>query len=145
MDDDAKSLDELISKAIERGEFDGLRGKGKPLQIDDNPLADPEWRLAHHLLKSNDFTLGWIADQQEIDQRLAAARSRLASAWRYRNHSAERFEMLEANWQQAQAAFREEVEALNRKIRDYNLSVPLEQFQRLAINAEREIEQVQAG
>jgi DnaJ homolog subfamily C member 28 len=143
MDDDARSLDEMIRKAIERGEFDGLRGKGKPLQMDDNPLADPDWRLAHHLLKSNDFTLGWIADQKEIDEQLASARSRLANAWRYRKNTVERYDVAEANWQRAMETFREGIAALNRKIRDYNLSVPLEQFQKLTINAEREIENIQ--
>jgi hypothetical protein len=127
--------DEAIRKAMEEGAFEGLAGKGKPLKLEDNPFEDPSWRMAHHLLQANDFTLPWIDARNEIEADLDAARQRLGRAW----HAARRAPQA---WQRAQQAFRQQVEALNRRIRDYNLAVPNEQLHRLPLNAEREIQVV---
>ena len=43
------SIEEIIRRAIQEGKFDDLPGKGEPLQLDDNPHEDPEWRAAHHI------------------------------------------------------------------------------------------------
>jgi hypothetical protein len=41
-----------IVEAMERGEFDDLPGKGKPLLFDDDPLESPQQRLANKILKN---------------------------------------------------------------------------------------------
>lgn len=41
-----------IVEAMERGEFDELPGKGKPLLFHDDPLEPPERRLANKILKN---------------------------------------------------------------------------------------------
>ncbi|MCS6804972.1 MAG: DUF1992 domain-containing protein [Acidobacteriota bacterium] len=41
-----------ITEAMERGEFDNLPGKGKPLVFHDDPLEPPERRLANKILKN---------------------------------------------------------------------------------------------
>ena len=58
--------------------------KGKPLRLDDNPLADPDWQLAYHLLKENGFTLPWIELRQEIEKEIEAARQSFKQAWEWR-------------------------------------------------------------
>jgi hypothetical protein len=40
-----------IVEAMERGEFDNLPGKGKPLQLSQDLLEPPERRLANKILK----------------------------------------------------------------------------------------------
>jgi len=72
------SIDEIIRQAMKEGKFDDLPGKGKPLNLDQNPHQDPEWRVAHHLLKSGGFSLPWIERLGEIDEELGGARSSLA-------------------------------------------------------------------
>jgi hypothetical protein len=49
-----------------------------------------------------------------------------------------------AAWHVAVAVFEEEVVALNRAIRDLNLKMPGHRFQRLPIDARREVARIQA-
>ena len=39
-------IEEEISRAMREGKFSNLAGKGKPLRLEDDQFADPEWRLA---------------------------------------------------------------------------------------------------
>jgi DnaJ family protein C protein 28 len=140
-------IDEIIRRAIEEGKFDGLPGKGKPLHLDENPHLDPAWRAAYHLLKSSGYSLPWIETLREIESDLATARADLARVWKWRVSARENPANAldaEAEWQRAVLSFREQVHDLNRRIRDYNLVTPSDQFQRIAIDADREIELVKA-
>ncbi len=44
-----------IAEAMERGEFDHLPGKGRPLRLDDDELGGPAERLARKILKNADI------------------------------------------------------------------------------------------
>lgn len=50
-----KFVEEKIKQAIEAGEFDNLKGAGKPLDLDEYFNAPPELRAGYSLLKSNNF------------------------------------------------------------------------------------------
>jgi hypothetical protein len=43
-----------IQEAQQKGEFDNLPGKGKPLQLDDDSQVPEELRLAYKILKNAD-------------------------------------------------------------------------------------------
>jgi len=47
-----KIAEERIREAMERGEFDNLSCKGKPIQIEDDSHIPPELRIAHKILKN---------------------------------------------------------------------------------------------
>ena len=49
-----KIADEKIREAIERGEFEGIPGQGKPLQLDDDSHLPQDLRLAYKILKNAD-------------------------------------------------------------------------------------------
>lgn len=132
------SVDDAIRKAMEEGKFDDLPGKGKPLNLDENPLEDPEWRMAYRLLRSNGYLLPWIEMRQEIEKDLAEARQALYRAFLERQAESKQPETGPA-WRRALEAFRTRVDELNSRIRSYNLQVPSERFQRLPIQAENEI------
>jgi DnaJ family protein C protein 28 len=135
-------IEDQIRRAIEDGKFDDLPGKGKPLHLDENPLVDPEWRLAQHLLKSSGYTLPWIEKRQEIQAELEAARYKLLKTWQWRNDSlaaGRSAEGVEQEWQRARQAFQRVIGELNLKIRDYNLEAPAARFQIQPLNAERDI------
>ncbi len=143
-----KSIEEILRRAMEEGKFDDLPGRGKPLNLDENPLTDPEWRAAHRILKSSGYSLPWIETRREIDAAFEAALALLRRAWAWRQEnqvSHGNVDWVEAEWERAQAAFREEAAALNRRIRDYNLEVPATGFQRSLVDAEREIDRVTRG
>lgn len=138
-------IDEQIRKAMEEGQFDNLPGKGKPIDLNDNPHEAPEWRMANHLLKNSGFTLPWIEARQEIENLLATQRQALERAWTWRKAALERkqgYDFVESEWQRAVQAFRQQVTDLNQKIRDYNLQTPSERFQLLRVNADAEIEAI---
>jgi DnaJ family protein C protein 28 len=140
-------IDDHIQKAINEGKFDDLPGKGKPLNLDDNPHTDPDWRLAHHMLKSSGYTLPWIAARQEIEAQIEAARLGLGRAWEWRQRalqSGQPYAQVQAEWGRAVRAFEGQVEKINQKIFDYNLQTPSEKFQLLKINAEKELDAVKS-
>lgn len=140
-------IDENIRRTIESGQFVDLPGKGKPLNLDDDAWVDSGWRLAYHLLKSAGYTLPWIELLKGIDADIETARMELRRAWHYRTASlAEDAPAagVDAEWQRAQQAFREQVEQLNQRICDHNLQAPSEKFQRRLLNSEAEINKVKS-
>ncbi len=143
------NIEEHIRKAIEEGQFDNLPGKGKPLKLDENPHEDPEWRLAHTMLKNSGFSLPWIETRREIEEALEKSASDLYIAWARRGQEMLRhpaFESVQDEWQRAAAAYQQQVAEINKKILVYNLQAPSPRFHLLAINADREIARVtQAG
>jgi len=135
-------IDDPIKKAMQEGQFDDLPGKGKPLNLDQNPFADPEWELAHHMLKSSGYTLPWIETRQQIEKELEEARADLKRTWEWRRSEAAQKippAQVERKWQQQLSAFRETVFSLNKRIRDYNLQAPSDRFHLLMLNIDKEI------
>lgn len=135
-------IEEHIRKALEEGQFKDLPGKGKPLSLDDNPHEDPEWRLAHHMLRNSGYSLPWIEQRQEIERLIAAARLDLQRAWEWRKSpGARQFHIseVEKEWQKARVAFEKRAGDINRRIRDFNLVVPTSQVQLRSLNVEDEI------
>ena len=147
MDEIPRSIDEQIRQAIERGEFDNLPGKGKPLDLNENPYEDPGWRLAYRLLKENGYTLPWIETRQNIELDFERAIKSLQQSWDWRRNAVGRRGLVHAEreWQQALQTFRDEMNKLNRRIRDYNLEIPSNQFQRRPIDIEQEIAKITTG
>jgi DnaJ family protein C protein 28 len=137
-----KDIDDPIKKAMQDGQFDDLPGKGKPLHLDGNPFADPEWELAHHVLKSSGYTLPWIEARQQIEKELEEVRADLKRAWEWKQ-SADALKIppaqVELQWQQHLSGFQEKVISLNKRIRDFNLQVPSDRFHLLVLNADKEI------
>jgi DnaJ homolog subfamily C member 28 len=137
--------EEQIRQAMEDGIFNDLPGMGKPLNLDENPFEDPEWRLANKMLRDGGFTLPWIEKCKDIDTKLASARAALGKAWLSRNASLEAgysLARVEQEWQHAEDVFKVESAELNKMIFIYNLEVPIPQVQRLPINVEREVQKI---
>jgi DnaJ homolog subfamily C member 28 len=138
-------IEEHIRKAIQEGQFADLPGKGKPLPLDDNPYVDPEWRLAHHLLKSSGYTLPWIEKRQQLIDSVASARAALRRAWNWRQNALAEGQpaaQVALEWQHALTAFREQILALNKEISGFNLEAPSPQFQLFPLNPEQEIDSI---
>jgi len=58
--------EERIQEAIRRGDFDGLPGAGKPLELDDDPLVPAEVRAAHRILKNAGLVPVEVLERREI-------------------------------------------------------------------------------
>jgi len=61
-----KIADERIREAIDRGEFDDLPGKGKPLKLEDDGHLPPDLRIAYKILKNADYLPPEIELRKEI-------------------------------------------------------------------------------
>ena len=135
------SIEDIIRQAIQEGKFDDLPGKGKPVKLDQNPHQDPEWRAAHHLLKSGGFSLPWIERLAEINEDLKLARKSLERSWVMHQESLEDHCHL-AGWQAAIGLFESRIQKINEQIRSYNLEVPGPRFQIPLLEIQNEIDQV---
>jgi hypothetical protein len=68
--------DARIAEAMERGEFDNLRGSGKPLQLDADSHVPRELRAAYRLLKN----AGFLPPELELRREISRAEDLIASA-----------------------------------------------------------------
>ena len=58
--------EERISEAMERGDFDRLPGRGRPLVFTDESMIPPELRMAYRILKNSGHAPPEIEEQKEI-------------------------------------------------------------------------------
>jgi len=70
------AIEERIKEAMARGEFDGLSGEGKPLDLDAYFNTPADLRMAFSILKSNDF----VPEEVGILKEIAALKEELNSA-----------------------------------------------------------------
>jgi hypothetical protein len=134
-------VDQKIREAMEQGEFDNLPGFGAPVDLSENPFEDPDWRLAHRMLRNAGFAPSWIEERKDIDAEFLVARTSLARAWSIlrRARGTEHEAGAKARWEKALNSFREHSAQLNRRIASWNLKVPAAAFQRRLIDVENEI------
>jgi Domain of unknown function (DUF1992) len=69
-------LERRIAEAIERGEFEGLPGAGRPLELDDDRPVPEELRVAYRLLKN----AGYVPDEIRLFAEIRSAEQLLMQA-----------------------------------------------------------------
>ncbi len=62
MDKWGKLVEERLQAAFAEGKFANLPGKGKPLDMDQDPLEDPAHWMARHILRNSGRSLPWIEE-----------------------------------------------------------------------------------
>ena len=72
-----KIVEALIKEAQERGDFDNLKGKGQPLDLDAYFETPEDLRLAYSALKN----AGIVSPEVELLQEIAALKERLATTF----------------------------------------------------------------
>lgn len=140
-----RGVEAIIQKAMREGAFDNLPGKGKPLDLKENPFVEREWQLAFRMLAQQGFALPWMDKRNEIESAFKAAKESLARTWEWRRNAlaaGEPTAIVDAEWRRAERRFRESVEKLNKRIDDYNLEIPALVFYRAKILIERELDQI---
>ena len=60
------AIEQIIRDGMARGEFDNLKGKGKPLNLDDYFNTPEDVRMGFSILKSNDFVPEEVERLKEI-------------------------------------------------------------------------------
>jgi hypothetical protein len=118
-------IDRVIREAIERGDFDDLPGRGKPLDLSTYDLSN-EWRLAYDVVKQAGETLPWIALGNEIEQ----FRDRLKHQLQLAGRESARYLGEDAR-RRRRAAYLEDLRRLDGLIDSYNNQVPLVTLQQV--------------
>ena len=140
----------LIDEQIAKLDLDNLPNKGQPLDLSTNPYVDPSEEPAQRLLKNAGFTLPWIDEARQIDADLDAARQKLRSS------HVEYLEMrdaqicaghqwIEGAWEAALRVFRQDVERINKQIRDYNLKAPVASVHKFSVRVDEELARLGVG
>jgi hypothetical protein len=70
-----KLIEEKIREAMEKGEFDNLPGKGKPLDLDAYFATPADLRLGYSVLKS----AGCLPIEIELQNEIESLKARLAA------------------------------------------------------------------
>jgi DnaJ family protein C protein 28 len=145
MQNHPRSLDEQIKKAIEDGAFNDLPGRGKPMDLSENPFEDPSWRMANRMLRSSGFSLPWIETRKEIEMDYKEAYKKIKRTWQWRVASLDskkpRAEV-DREWVRALEQFNHAIDELNQRIFDYNLEAPLDQLKIRLIDPENEVSRI---
>ena len=137
-------IDRKIREAMEEGEFEHLPGKGAPVDLTENPFEEPDWRMAHRMLRNAGFAPAWIEERKDLEAEIQAARTTLARVWtvlqnaRHTEHS----NSAEVRWRQALEDFKVKSAELNRRIQTWNLKAPAIGFHRNRIDFDREVNRI---
>jgi DnaJ family protein C protein 28 len=130
-------VERRIQEAEKRGQFDDLPGRGRPLDLRENPFAKPEWRLAHRMLKHAGFALDWIELHKTIRLELAQCQKLLEDQLLWADKvlaSTDDREEIDAQlddiYRWTVASYTERAKKLNQKMELFNLMVPLMHLQK---------------
>ncbi|HJO33433.1 MAG: DUF1992 domain-containing protein [Anaerolineales bacterium] len=113
-------VERRIRAAREAGQFDNLGGSGQPLQLRENPYAEPGWQVLSGVLAEANLRPAWVEESQEIRAEVLRFRERLR---------------VTKDKQRVQ----QQVVRLNNMIAAFNLVVPLLHFQLPGLNLRREL------
>ena len=120
-------VEKQIREAIERGDFDDLKGKGKPQEFKNYP-GDPSMEMADKIVKDAGFSPAWAEVEREIEQEQKEAEDSLLRSWRWREvlrgDAIEDPRWVEAEWCKARALFEQRLNSINGKILNFNLQLP---------------------
>lgn len=123
-------VEEQIQKAFERGDFDNLKGAGKPLNLYENPFEPPELRMVFKILKDNNFAPYWIELGKEIDADFEKFEKDVEHFKKYTHiffsekHNRASIKRYEARKARFYYETRLLLEKISKKILDYNLHCP---------------------
>ena len=138
----SQHIEEQIRLAMEEGRFDNLPGQGRPLNLEDDPFEDPDWRMANHILRNAGLSLPWIESRREIEAEIEAARATLMQARRNYLDDQQQPALSRQRWEQTRLLFQEAIAGINLRISSYNLEVPSLQLQRMTLDPEKEIQRI---
>jgi DnaJ family protein C protein 28 len=145
-------IEQLIRDAQAQGKFDNLPGRGKPLDLNDDPNESGEMWAANRLVKKHGFRPDWLEEDVALRERLETARQALRRSrdWRHQQLSAlgsradvdarQHQAWVADEWARAQAQFRDTLAQINKSIVTLNLKMPLERLQWRKLDVEAELQ-----
>ncbi|NWT07201.1 DJC28 protein, partial [Mionectes macconnelli] len=135
-------VEDLIQESMAKGDFDNLRGKGKPLQkFSDCPHIDPMTHNLNRILIDNGYQPEWILLQKEIRETIEGLRKSAVAARRKLGEPMTPLE--QKQWSRICEQFMEDIRKLNKRVDNFNLVVPILSRQMVHFSPEKEIGRAQ--
>ncbi len=146
-------MDKQIREAIDRGDFQNLAGRGKPLDLSENPFTPSDWRMAYRLLRDAGVSPDWIEQDKEIRSELRAlvermerrARALAARAAKTKTLAPDKMiaehKQIGRDRERVRAELREQAIALNRQIDTFNLKAPSSRLHHARIRIDQMLEE----
>ncbi|KAF3646076.1 putative short-chain dehydrogenase reductase 2a-like [Capsicum annuum] len=128
-------VEQRIWHSMEEGQFENLPGKGKPLDLNTNPHADPAEDTLYRILSKNKCAPEWVELNKEIRTKVAEWRSALKKAWMHRGS------VDDSKWIEASGSLKLQIHDINNKVFRYNLIVPFGR-QILGLKWEKEMDRL---
>ncbi|CAL1373035.1 unnamed protein product [Linum trigynum] len=113
-------VEQRIWHSMEEGQFENLPGKGKPLNLETNPHADPAEDTLYRILSKNGCAPEWVELNKEIRSQISEWRSGLKKAWASKCSGNDP----SSKWVEVSAALKAQLRGINDKVFRYNLIVP---------------------
>lgn len=103
-------VEQRVWHAMEEGQFENLPGKGKPLDLDTNPHADPAEDTLYRILNKNGCAPEWVELNKEIRNRIASWRLALRRTSMCKDGGDD------SKWLEASEALKLQLRDLNNKV-----------------------------
>ncbi|WOL13302.1 hypothetical protein Cni_G22071 [Canna indica] len=111
-------VEHRIWHSMEEGHFENLPGKGRPLNLNSNPHADPAEDTLYRILSRNGCAPEWVELNKEIRSNIAEWRMALKKSWvRKSDHD-------DSKWKEDSEILKAQMRDINGKVLRYNLIVP---------------------
>jgi DnaJ homolog subfamily C member 28 len=143
-------VEDLIQDGQERGVFDNLKGKGKPLDLKGN-LYEGDRKLANELMKEHDIVPLWLARRNSVVLLIEEFRGIIGRVWG-RHEQAYRLaqddgrrKALALSWSAQCRAWEGEIKEINKQIEDYNLRRPGQGMEMLKLRLDDELKRAGAS
>lgn len=137
-------IEDLIEDGRQQGLFDNLPGKGKPLNLNQNPYSANN-EIANSLLKDNQMVPAWLAQRNGIQEQIDAFRVQILRAWR-RYEQEYRFALDEGirsgliiGWDDEVRKLDEKAAQINKQVDSYNLKRPLDNLEIYKLRLDEEL------
>jgi len=136
-------VEDLIQESMQKGEFEVIKGKGKPLKpTTENPHTDFMTTKINEILINNGYQPEWVELGKEIRKSTREAKDRLLFARCSLGQFPFEGEEDARQWQIHAAHFNNEWKAIGKKIEKFNLVVPTLNQQIIPTNGEKEIQKI---
>ena len=143
-------IEDLIQEGQERGVFDNLKGKGKPLDLKSSHY-EGDSKLANELMKEHKIVPLWLAKRNtvelvidELRQDIGRHWQRHALAFRLAQDKTRRM-ALSLSWSAQCRAWEQQIKEINKLIDDFNLRRPSEGLEMLKLRLEEELQRAGAN
>jgi len=144
-----RAAERQIQEAIEQGKFDGLPGRGRPLDLEADSVTPPHLRVANRILKNANVLPDWM----QLDREIREERRQCQSLWarmarEYPRRSAAARETREAArsfvlwYARTREAYLQGVRRVNTAILKFNLLAPPVQQPHIPFQTAEELERI---